>query len=101
MPETPRENHLDVYPNRSELFLGRDTPTAVFPEGPQDAATQRRYRKIVEAFRAGFLEKVYRESVTGRFDFSRLPEDTRKHLKNMVAAISATGGRALAGLVFL
>ena len=101
MPTETNENHLDVYPNRSELFLGANHPAVVFPEGPQDETTQKRYRKIVEAFRAGFLEKVYRECVTGRHDLSKLPEDIRSHLKNMVAAISATGGRALTGLVFL
>ncbi len=100
MNRTSPENHLDVYPNRSELFLGKSA-AVVFPEGPQDAETQKRYRKIVEAFRAGFLEKVYRESVTGKHDFSALPEKTRTHLKNLVAAISASGGRALAGLTFL
>lgn len=74
---------------------------AEFPTGPQDAKTQKRYRKIVATFRAGFLEKLYRESVMGRYDLSALPENVRNHLKNMVGAISATGGRALAGLVFL
>lgn len=72
-----------------------------FRTGPQDDATQRRYRKIVETFRSGFLEKVYRECVTGRHDLSNLPESVRDHLRNMVSAISATGGRALTGLVFL
>lgn len=101
MPAKPNENHLDVYPNRSELFLGADTPAVIFQEGPQDEPTQRRYRKIVEAFRSGFLEKVYRESVTGKHELSRLPDDVGKHLTNMVNAISASGGRALTGLVFL
>lgn len=101
MPHETNENHLNVYLNRSELFLGEGNPAAVFPEGPQDEATQKRYRKIVEAFRAGFLDKVYRECVTGRHDLSKVPSDVRCHLKNMVAAISATGGRALTGLVFL
>ena len=101
MPSKMNENHLDVYPNRSELFLGADNPAVVFPEGPQDEATQKRYRKIVDAFRAGFLEKVYRECVTGRHDLSNLPKDVCDHLRNMVSAISASGGRALVGLVFL
>ena len=101
MPIPTKEKHLDVYANRSELFLGAESPAAVFPEGPQDEATQKRYRKIVEAFRSGFLEKTYRESVTGRHDLSQLPDDVRDHLKNMVSSISASGGRALVGLVFL
>lgn len=101
MPVRPKENHLDVYPNRSELFLGTNKPTFVFPEGPQDEATQKRYQKIVEAFRAGFLDKVYRETVTGKHDISKLPEFVCGHLRKMVAAISANGGRALTGLVFL
>ncbi|MBR3085211.1 MAG: hypothetical protein IKH04_02285 [Kiritimatiellae bacterium] len=101
MSARSKENHLDVYPNRSELFLGTDSPAFVFPEGPQDEATQKRYQKIVDAFRAGFLDKVYRESVTGKHDLSLLPEPVREHLRKMVAAISASGGRALTGLVFL
>ena len=101
MPVKPKENHLNVYLDRSELFLGSGKPAVVFPEGPQDEATQKRYKKIVEAFRAGFLDKIYREMVTGKHDLSRLPSDVCKHLKNMVGAISASGGRALTGLVFL
>ena len=72
-----------------------------FRTGPQDEATQKRYRKIVEAFQSGFLDKVYRESVTGKHDLSHLPKDVCEHLRNMVSAISASGGRALTGLVFL
>ena len=96
-----KEDHLDVYRDRSELFIGTKSPLVVFSEGPQDEETQVRYRKIVEQFRAGFLDKVYRESATGRHDLSRLPEDVRGRLKRMVGAISASGGRALTGLVFL
>ena len=101
MAKAKKENHLDVYQDRSELFLGRGNPSVVFPEGPQDKVTQARYRKIVEQFRSGFLDKVYRESVTGRHDLSQLPDEVCLRLKNMVSAISASGGRALTGLVFL
>ncbi|MBP5320997.1 MAG: hypothetical protein J6334_08405 [Kiritimatiellae bacterium] len=101
MRKQRKEDHLDVYQDRSELFLGNNSPSIVFSEGPQDMVTQSRYRKIVEQFRAGFLDKVYRESVTGKHDLLQLSEEVCDHLKNMVAAISASGGRALTGLVFL
>lgn len=101
MSKQTQENHLDVYQDRSELFISSGKTVIVFPEGPQDEATQKRYKKIVEAFRAGFLDKIYRETVTGKHDLSRLPSDVCGHLKNMVGAISASGGRALTGLVFL
>ena len=101
MPDNAKENHLNVYLDRSELFIGSDKSPVIFPEGPQDEATQKRYRKIVEAFRAGFLDKTYRETATGKHDLSLLPKDVCTHLKNMVEAISASGGRALTGLVFL
>ena len=101
MPNKQQEKHLNVYRDRSELFLGAEKPSVVFPEGPQDEETQKRYRKIVEAFRAGFLDKIYRETETGKYDLSRLPDNVCAHLKNMVGAISASGGRALTGLVFL
>ena len=96
-----REDHLDVYRDRSELFLGKVKAATVFPEGPQSAETKKRYGTIVAAFEAGFFEKVYAESITGKYDISRLPKDVRDNLLMMVATISEKAGRALVGLVFL
>ena len=101
MKSNEREDHLDVYRNRSELFLGKNKASMVFSEGPQSHETKKRYAAIVAAFEAGFLEKVYAESVTGKYDLALLPVSARDNLSAMVEAISESGGRALAGLVFL
>lgn len=97
MPSNEDEKHLDVYDNRYELHQkGEKT---VFYQGFQNDATKQRYNLINQTLASGYLnDKI---NSIDKMDFSKLSEDNKRLLRNMVEGITSEVGRALVGLAFL
>ncbi|MBL8153183.1 MAG: hypothetical protein JNM70_03285 [Anaerolineae bacterium] len=96
------EEHLRVYASRSEL-VHPDGTAEVFLEGISSTETQHRYRKIQQAFNAGFLDQLIlrcRNDVAPP-DFNRLMEKDVQLLDKLVASITSEVGRALVCLVIM
>lgn len=93
------EDHLDVYARRSVLHVGDTILT--FQEGAQSAATKKRYRRICDAFKSGYLVKVLQDVQSGKVDLSLMPDLDAKLLKQIVDGVSENEGRAVACICFL
>ena len=96
------EYHLKVYANRSELIAHNGTET-VFVEGPNNAATNKRYKKITDALENGFLREQIRlcREEPQKLLIDRLSEPHQQILDGLVKAMTSEVGRALVGLAVL
>lgn len=93
------EDHLDVYAEKSVLHIGNEVLT--FQEGAQSASTKKRYKRICEAFQAGYLLKVLQDVQTGKIDLSSVSGTDAKLLKQIVDGVSENEGRAVVCICFL
>lgn len=96
------EYHLRVYADRSELWLG-DSLSEGFPEGSVSASAKRRYKKIADEFKAGFLTKYIarcKESPE-KFDFGSVDVETRNQLEAIANSMTSEKGRALVHVLIL
>lgn len=93
------EDHLDVYAKKSILHVGNTT--LIFQEGVQSAATKRRYRRICDAFKAGYLQNVLNEVQSGKVDLQSVPPDDAKTIRQIVDGVSGNEGRAIVNVCFL
>ncbi len=91
------EIHLDVYKNRSELHY--DGAHVVFMEGKTNDAAIKRYATLKNTLDNGFLEKLFNDNL--EYDFSKVSDNTKRLLANLVDGITSETGRALVGLTFL
>jgi hypothetical protein len=90
-----KEEHLDVYKNRSVLY-SKDTSTT-FLEGRQSEDAKKRYEAIVKAFDAGFYPKAMEDIPTVLMQES-LSEEYKNLIKSLVDGLTSEVGRALVGL---
>lgn len=92
-----QEIHLDVYKNRSELHY--DGASVVFMEGKTNKAAIQRYSMLKRALDNGFLEKLFNDNL--EYDFSKVSNNTKQLIINLVDGVTSETGRALVGLTFL
>jgi len=93
------EDHLDFYAKRSVLHIGDITLT--FQEGTQSASTKKRYRRICDAFKSGYLLKVLQDVQSGKINLSSVSDADAKLLKQIVDGVSENEGRAVVCICFL
>lgn len=91
------EIHLDVYCDRSELYL--ENHAAVYQEGPQSAEARSRYDLLNTALSNDYLEK--RIEQLDRTDLSGFSSENKELLFKLVNGITSEVGRALVGVTFL
>ena len=90
-----KEEHLDVYKNRSVLH-SKDTSTT-FLEGRQSDAAKKRYEEIVTAFDAGFYSKAMND-IPSLLMHESLSEEHKNLIKSLVDGLTSEVGRAIVGL---
>lgn len=91
------ESHLDIYPNRYELF--QDDTKSVYYQGKQSETTKNRYDKIVEMLNNGYLE-AHIQNLKDKKDY-KIDEKHKDLLCSLVNGITSEVGRALVGVTFL
>lgn len=92
-----REIHLDVYENRCELHQG--DKVRVYYEGLQNETAQKRYEKINEELRKGYLDRLIGD--LGDIDYAELSEGNKELISNLIEGVTSEVGRALVGVTFL
>jgi hypothetical protein len=90
-----KEEHLDVYKNRSVLYSNDASTT--FLEGRQSEDAKKRYEIIVKAFDAGFYAKAM-ENIPAVLMQDTLSEAHKNLMKSLVDGLTSEVGRALVGL---
>ena len=93
------EDHLDIYAQKSVLHIGNSILT--FQEGVQSASTRKRYRRICDAFDAGYLPKILQDVQSGKIDLSAVADVDADLLKQIVDGVSENEGRAVVCICFL
>lgn len=97
-PELRGRPHIEVFDRYSILIREGNVPETVWLEGPQDAGTVTRYKAVVRALEAGFLDQRLVEAVSPErlaAAASRLSEGHRGQLRKVVESVNAQSGRAL------
>ena len=96
-----RELYLKVYADRSEL---KDSEGKIhtFEEGKSSNEAKKRYQKISQELKGGFLEKKI-ERVKSGLDLSelKLTEAQRSNITQLVESVTSEVGRAIVGLTIL
>lgn len=93
-----RSPHLDIYPDRSELY--DSGKTSIFHEGPQSAGASERFAAISRAFADGFYDKILFDPGMS-IELNRLDEAQSSLIKALTCEITSEVGRALVGLTCL
>ncbi len=91
------ENHLEIYPDRSELHIKGHI--AVYYEGFQTRETQERYKKLNQILTAGYLPEIYAK--LDKMALEELSEEDKELLRSLVQGVTSEVGRALVGVAFL
>ncbi|WP_305292122.1 hypothetical protein [Lactobacillus taiwanensis] len=68
-------------------------------EGKTNDAAIKRYATLKNTLDNGFLEKLFNDNL--EYDFSKVSDNTKRLLANLVDGITSETGRALVGLTFL
>ena len=98
----PDEYHLRVYLDRSELWLGEDL-SETFPEGAISVEGKKRYKKISEQLKQGFLTnhiEVCKNSPE-TLKFESIDDETRSQLEAIANSMTSEKGRALVHILVL
>ena len=98
----PREQHLIVYKDRSELALSNGT-TLIFAEGPMSVAAKKRYNLIKQTLQDGWLNAQIslcrqQPDCVGP---DELTEDQRHRLDGLVELLTSQNGRGLVVLMLI
>jgi len=96
------EYHVRVFADRSELVLPTGQET-IFLEGPNNAATKKRYKEITTALEGGYLREQIRlcREEPEKLLSNTLSEADQQLFDDFVASITSEVGRALIGLAVL
>lgn len=92
------ESRLEVYGNRSELYVGESK--SVYMEGCQTPNAIGRMQKIVRAFENGFYRKTMSQ-LQKTISSDALTEEQSDLIKSLVNGVTSEVGRALVGLTCL
>jgi lambda repressor-like predicted transcriptional regulator len=92
------ESRLEVYGNRSELYVGETK--AVYLEGRQTPDAMQRTQKIMGAFENGFYVNVM-SRLQNTISTDALSDEQSKLIKSLVNGVTSEVGRALVGLTCL
>lgn len=98
----PREQHLVIYKDRSELALS-DGTTLIFAEGPMSAAAKKRYSLIKQTLQDGWLNAQIslcrqQPDCVGP---DELTEAQRDQLDGLVELLTSQNGRGLVVLMLI
>lgn len=92
------ESRLEVYDNRSELYVGETR--AVYLEGRQTPNAMQRNQKIVKAFENGFYQNAMSQ-LQNTFSTDVLTDEQGGLIRSLVNGVTSEVGRALVGLTCL
>lgn len=92
-----KEIHIDIYESRHELY--QEGRVSVYQEGVQNSHAQNRYRKIKDTLDKGFLSDMINS--VDETDFSKLSNENKKLIQNLVEGVTSEVGRALVCVAFL
>jgi len=92
------ESRLEVYKNRSELYVGETK--AVYMEGRQTSDAIQRTQKIVKAFENGFYRNTMSQ-LQNTISSDALSDGQNNLIKSLVNGVTSEVGRALVGLTCL
>lgn len=97
-----KEYHIRVFADRSELVLP-DGEEKIYLEGPNNAATQKRYKKIATALERGYLREQIRlcREEPEKLLSNALSEEDQNLFNELVDSMTSEVGRALIGLSVL
>ena len=98
----PREQHLIVYKDRSELVLS-DGTTLIFAEGPMSVAARKRYDLIKQTLQSGWLNELIslcrqQPDCVGP---DELTEAQRHQMDGLVELLTSQNGRGLVVLMLI